>query len=344
MSHSLVRQVQRFLRHSQLLPPHSRILVAVSGGQDSLCLLDVLHRLRPRWHWELGIAHCDHGWRTDSPANARYIQQLARQYGYPYYLAQAQHLPPQEAAARQWRYQALGDMAQQHHYSLIATGHTASDRVETFLFNLWRGSGISGLVALAPRRPLTAQIHLVRPLWDVWRAQTAAYCQAQGLTVWPDSSNSQLHHRRNRIRQELLPYLRTHFNPRIEGQLWQTLEILTAEQQVWQAWVQRVWPQVYDPRQQALQRRQVAQFPLALQRHLLRTFLHTQLQRAVTFPHIEQVRRLLHLPTGSQTAPLPGGWRAEVRGDWLCLSPGSPAPSTPPIPPPPGLAPELPPD
>ncbi|WP_448381170.1 tRNA lysidine(34) synthetase TilS [Gloeomargarita sp.] len=339
MTPPLLRQVQRFLRHSQLLPPHSRLLVAVSGGQDSLCLLDVLHRLRPRWHWELGVAHCDHGWRADSLQNADYVRQLAQQYGYPYYLAQAQHLPQQEAAARQWRYQALVALAQQHHYPLIATGHTASDRVETFLFHLCRGSGISGLVALAPSRPLTPHIRLVRPLWTVRRAETAAYCQQQGLTVWVDASNAALHYRRNRIRQELLPYLQTHFNPRIEAQLLQTLDILTAEQRVWQAWVQRLWPQVYDPTQHKLQRRQVARYPLALQRHLLRVFLQRHVPRAVSFIHIEQVRRLLTMPTGAKTASLPGGWQAEVRGDWLYLSPASPAPASPPTPPPPGFAP-----
>ncbi|APB34099.1 tRNA(Ile)-lysidine synthetase [Gloeomargarita lithophora Alchichica-D10] len=334
---TVLRQVQAFLRQENVLPPQTRVLVAVSGGQDSRCLLDVLHRLQPRWDWTLGIAHCDHGWRTDSRENAHYIQNLAAQYGYPYHLAQAQNLPSQEAAARQWRYHILLKIALQYNYKIITTGHTASDRVETFLFNLWRGSGLAGLVALAPSRALKAGVGLVRPLWTVTRPQTAAYCQERGLTIWPDGTNENLDYRRNRIRRELLPYLRQHFNPQVERQLLQTLEIFTAEQQFWQGWRQGVWPQIYDPQQQRVNRQKLAPLPLALQRHVLRFFLQSHLQRAVNFQHIEQVRRLLTLGNGAQTAPLPGGQRALVRGDWLCLTPALPVPPNPTIPPPPGF-------
>lgn len=317
---NLQRRVQRFLRQSHALPAQSRVLVAVSGGQDSLCLLDMLHHLRPRWGWVLGVAHCDHGWRPDSTANAQYVGELAQRYGYPFHLVQATDLPQQEAAARQWRYQALVQIAQQHQYTYIATGHTASDRVETFLFNLWRGSGLSGLVALVPIRPLTPGIQLVRPLWDITREETAAYCQHQGLTIWPDSTNQTLQHRRNRIRHELIPYLRRHFNPQIERQLLQTLDILTAEQQFWQQWVNQVWPQLYDPQRQALNRRKLAQLPLAGQRHILRVFLQKQLGRPVTFYHIEQVRHLATAGHRSQTAPLPGGKRVVVQGDVFVMT------------------------
>ncbi|MEN9233579.1 MAG: tRNA lysidine(34) synthetase TilS [Gloeomargarita sp. DG02_1_bins_92] len=324
---NLLRQVRSFLRQFDYLPPHSRVLVAVSGGQDSLCLLDILHRLQPRWGWTLGVVHCDHGWRPDSQDNARYLQHLVEQYGYPYYLLQAQNLSPQEAKARQWRYQALVRVATQNHYPIITTGHTASDRVETFLFNLWRGSGLDGLVALSPSRALSPQVRLVRPLWRVPRTATAAYCQQQGLTVWPDATNADMNYRRNRIRRELLPYLRTHFNPQVEQQLLQTLEILSAEQEFWRGWLQAVWPQVYDPEQQTLNRPKLRKLPMALQRYVLRLFLHNVLRRAVNFRQVEQVRRLLTENTGASTAPLPGGWRVVVRGDVLAFNPGQPAAS-----------------
>ncbi len=340
---NVLRHVQAFLRQSQVLPPATRVLVAVSGGQDSLCLCDVLHRLRPRWGWQLGIAHCDHGWRADSRDNARSIQNMAEHYGYPYHGVAAEHLPQNEATARQWRYQALTKIAEQYNYQIITTGHTASDRVETFLFNLWRGSGLAGVVSLSPDRALTGGVRLVRPLWRITRPATAAYCQEQGLRVWPDGTNTNLDYRRNRIRQELLPYLRQHFNPQVEQQLLQTLEIFTAEQRFWQGWLRRVWPQVYDPAQQTLNRQKLAQFPLPLQRYILRFFLHQHLQRAVNFQHIEQGRRLLTLDNGASTAPLPGGRRLRVEGDGLCLTPAPLAPPNPAIPPPPGFAPGLPP-
>jgi len=147
-------QLHRTLLHRQILPSHQRLLVAVSGGQDSLCLIKLLLDLQPKWGWNLGIAHCDHRWRSDSEASANHVEQLAKNWGISYYLETASDIPKTEAAAREWRYQALTEIAIAHNYSYIVTGHTASDRAETLLYNLIRGSGADGLSALTWTRPL----------------------------------------------------------------------------------------------------------------------------------------------------------------------------------------------
>ncbi|WP_445175005.1 tRNA lysidine(34) synthetase TilS [Microcoleus sp.] len=147
-------QLHRTLLHRQILPSHQRLLVAVSGGQDSLCLIKLLLDLQPKWGWNLGIAHCDHRWRPDSEASANHVEQLAKNWGISYYLETASDIPKTEAAARQWRYQALTEIAIAHNYPYIVTGHTASDRAETLLYNLIRGSGADGLSALTWTRRL----------------------------------------------------------------------------------------------------------------------------------------------------------------------------------------------
>lgn len=147
-------QLHRTLLHRQILPSHQRLLVAVSGGQDSLCLIKLLLDLQPKWGWNLGIAHCDHRWRSDSEASANHVEQLAKNWGISYYLETASDIPKTEAGARQWRYQALTEIAIAHNYPYIVTGHTASDRAETLLYNLIRGSGADGLSALTWTRPL----------------------------------------------------------------------------------------------------------------------------------------------------------------------------------------------
>lgn len=147
-------QLHRTLLHRKILPSHQRLLVAVSGGQDSLCLIKLLLDLQPKWGWNLGIAHCDHRWRSDSEASANHVEQLAKNWGISYYLETASDIPKTEAAARQWRYQALTEIAIAHNYPYIVTGHTASDRAETLLYNLIRGSGADGLSALTWTRPL----------------------------------------------------------------------------------------------------------------------------------------------------------------------------------------------
>ena len=147
-------QVHRTLLHRQILPSNQRLLVAVSGGQDSLCLIKLLLDLQQKWRWNLGISHCDHRWRSDSEASANHVEQLAKNWGISYYLETASDIPKTEAAARQWRYQALTEIAIAHNYPYIVTGHTASDRAETLLYNLIRGSGADGLSALTWTRPL----------------------------------------------------------------------------------------------------------------------------------------------------------------------------------------------
>ncbi|MEG4856970.1 tRNA lysidine(34) synthetase TilS [Microcoleus sp. K1-B6] len=147
-------QVHRTLLYRQILPSNQRLLVAVSGGQDSLCLIKLLLDLQPKWGWNLAIVHCDHRWRSDSEASANHVEQLAKSWGISYYLETASDIPKTEAAARQWRYQALTEIAIAHNYPYIVTGHTASDRAETLLYNLIRGSGADGLSALTWTRPL----------------------------------------------------------------------------------------------------------------------------------------------------------------------------------------------
>ena len=89
-------QLHRTLLHRKILPSHQRLLVAVSGGQDSVCLIKLLLDLQPKWGWNLGIAHCDHRWRSDSEASANHVEQLAKNWGISYYLETASHIPKQK--------------------------------------------------------------------------------------------------------------------------------------------------------------------------------------------------------------------------------------------------------
>jgi tRNA(Ile)-lysidine synthase len=311
------------LRSRQLLTSHQRLLIAVSGGQDSLCLLQLLCDLRSKWHWELAIAHCDHRWRVDSQANADHIQQLAEERQLPFYSQTALSSLSSEAQARQWRYQVLTEIAQTQSYPTIATGHTASDRAETLLYNLIRGSGLDGLQALTWQRPLTPSVQLVRPLLAFTRAETAQFCQDRRLPIWKDSTNDDWHHARNRIRQELLPYLQTHFNPQAEGHLAQTAELLQAEVAYLESTAEQLRQQVQHPEQPGLHRLTLRSAPLALQRRVIRTFLQEYLPKAPHFEQVEKIQALVTAPNRTQTDPFPGGAIACVEGDWIWLRLGN---------------------
>ena len=222
-------KIHRTIRSRHLFERNGRLLVAVSGGQDSLCLIKLLLDLQPKWGWHLAIAHCNHRWRPDSQANANHVENLAKTWGISFYLQTATQPLNSEAAARNWRYEALSAIALENHYNCVITGHTASDRAETLLYNLIRGTGADGLQALGWQRPLTDNILLVRPLLELTRTQTGQFCQEFQLPIWEDSTNQDLKYARNRIRQEVIPYLRENFNSQVESALAQTAELLQAE-------------------------------------------------------------------------------------------------------------------
>ncbi|MDZ8236819.1 MAG: tRNA lysidine(34) synthetase TilS [Nostoc sp. ChiQUE01a] len=320
-------KIHRTIRSRHLCERNQRLLVAVSGGQDSLCLIKLFLDLQSKWGWDLAIAHCDHRWRSDSEANANHVENLAKTWGISFYLETANEPINSEAAARDWRYQALSAIAQANNYQYIVTGHTASDRAETLLYNLIRGTGADGLQALIWQRPLNTGIMLVRPLLEITRTQTQQFCQDFQLPIWEDSTNQDLKYARNRIRQELLPYLQQNFNPQVESALAQTAELLQAEVEYLEKAAQQlreeamVWGIGYKENSVTLKlnRRVLQKAPLALQRRVMRQVLQQVLPDAPSFEHIEKLTALITAANRSQTDPFPGGAIAQVQGDWICL-------------------------
>ncbi|WP_016951066.1 tRNA lysidine(34) synthetase TilS [Anabaena sp. PCC 7108] len=326
-------QIHRTIRARRLFEHNQRLLVAVSGGQDSLCLIKLLLDLQPKWEWNLGIAHCDHCWREDSQANAHHVENLAKSWETPFYLETANEPINTEATARNWRYQALTKIAQLHDYQYIITGHTASDRAETLIYNLIRGTGADGLQALTWERSLTDNIRLVRPLLEITRSQTLQFCQEFNLSIWDDSTNQDLKYARNRIRQELLPYLQTNFNPKVELNLAQTAELLQAEVEYLEQEAQKLRQKaifipsptcgdglgVKDRLNIRLNRKILKTAPLALQRRVMRQVLQVILDDAPNFEHIEKLTALISAPNRSQTDPFPGGAIALVQDDYILI-------------------------
>ncbi|HIK05074.1 MAG TPA: tRNA lysidine(34) synthetase TilS [Trichormus sp. M33_DOE_039] len=330
---ALHAKIHRTIRSRRLCERHKRLLVAVSGGQDSLCLVKLLLDLQPKWEWDVGIVHCDHRWREDSQANAHHVENLAKNWGVSFYLETAAKPINSEAAARDWRYQAFIAIAEAHNYQYIITGHTASDRTETLLYNLIRGTGADGLQALTWQRPLTEQILLVRPLLEVTRKQTEHFCQEFNLPIWEDSTNQDLKYARNRIRQELIPYLQQHFNPKAELAIAQTAELLQADVEYLEQAAKQLREEAIgdwglgkenegNSLPLRLNRQVLRKAPLGLQRRVMRQVLQQILPDSPNFEHIEKFTALITAPNRSQTDPFPGGAIAQVQGDWIILETG----------------------
>ncbi|HHP7230152.1 MAG TPA: tRNA lysidine(34) synthetase TilS [Xenococcaceae cyanobacterium] len=309
-------RLDQTLRKKALLPKQTKILIALSGGQDSLCLMKLLIDLQAKWQWHLAIAHCDHGWSTDAGI-CNHVQKIAQSYNLPFHLKVAQALKETEAAARNWRYQALVEIAQAYDFQYIVTAHTKSDRAETFLYNLIRGAGSDGLSSLSWQRWLTPEISLIRPILDFTRRETFAFCQQFQLPIWLDAANANKKYARNRIRADLIPYLQANFNPQVENSLAQTAELLKADVEYLEAQAQELLIKVKNGQDNQLNRYILRNIPLALQRRIVRQFLVRIIPKNPNFAEIEAVCSLISAPNKSRTSTLAGGKVAEVAGEWI---------------------------
>ncbi|WP_376791822.1 tRNA lysidine(34) synthetase TilS [Thermoflexus sp.] len=310
-----VRQVVREAAHRfQLFPPGETVIVGVSGGPDSLCLLDVLRDLASEFGIALHVAHLHHGLRgLEADADAAFVAELAQAWGLPFTIGKedvralaAREGVSLEEAARQARYTFLAEVAARVGSRTIAVAHHADDQVETVLMHLLRGSGLAGLRGMRPRMLLTEYhgllrrppegLWLVRPLLGVWRREIEAYLQAKGLTPRFDRSNLDLTFFRNRLRHEVLPFLER-LNPRLRETWRRMAEILAADYEFLEGTLRQVWPTVLaseEPERIVFDLARWRELPLSLKRMALReaAFRLAHRLRDLGFEHVEEAIRM----------------------------------------------------
>lgn len=334
-SFSMFERISYILQYNCRLIPDKPVVIGVSGGPDSLCLLDVLWRLG----YPLVVAHFNHRLRPEAEDEARKVEEQARRRGLPFILGSQdvadyarQYGLSLEEAGRRLRYRFLFAQAEQRAAQAVAVGHTADDQVETLLMHLLRGAGMAGLGGMEYRslpNPWSATIPLVRPLLGVWREEILAYVRENDLQpVW-DASNLDRTFYRNRLRHELIPYLETS-HPGLRHRLWRTAEVLRQEDQLLEALVDQAWPacvasgeaqSLAPPTYLELDRKAILAQPLALQRRLLRRAM-TRLQpglRDLDFATIERGLTFI-ASTSTGQCPLSGGLRLLSEGERLWLA------------------------
>jgi tRNA(Ile)-lysidine synthase len=310
------------LKNRLLLPKNSKILIAVSGGQDSLCLARLCLDLQRKWSWQIAIAHFDHGWALDKGL-ASHVEKIADNWGLKFYLVKATgKIPETEANARKYRYESLIHIATNHEFNYLITGHTLSDRAETFIYNLIRGAGMEGLSALHWTRKLTDNLTLVRPLLNFTRSDTLEFCQQLELAIWEDKYNENKKFARNRIRLDLIPYLKKEFNLKIEQHLTQTAEILKADVEFLTEETEKLLNLAISDDKQSLKRSILKEKPLSLQRRVIKVFLAQNLKTMPNFEQIEAVVSLIEAPNRSRTSALSKGMFAQVEGDFITINKG----------------------
>jgi tRNA(Ile)-lysidine synthase len=275
----MLETIDSYIEQHHLLPEKGTVIVAVSGGADSLCLLHILHRLcGPSKRYpavSLYVAHLDHQLRGEASAqDAAAVAALARNWHLPISIGHAdvltlarQERRSIEEMARIARYNFLRNLAQQVNATVIAIAHHMDDQVETLLLHSLRGGGLASMVGLQPH-----QQDIIRPLLCVSRRDTHAYCATHQIVPLDDASNNDTRFLRNRIRHELLPLL-TEMNPGYRHTLLRNAEAMQLDLAWIETQVDLCWPQIVshaDEERIQLSLSPLQALPLSLQRHLLR--------------------------------------------------------------------------
>ncbi|WP_193771277.1 tRNA lysidine(34) synthetase TilS [Candidatus Magnetaquicoccus inordinatus] len=246
--------LQRFRQHALPLLAHRQpILVAVSGGADSLALLHLLVASVADPHLSLHVAHFNHGLRNDAALDAQFVQERAAQLHLSCTVGCWQDRPLTgnlAEQARSARYQFLLATARQSAAFCVTTGHHQDDQAETILERLLRGSGVHGLQAISSSRPLAEEVALIRPLLPFSRAELRNWLQERGITWREDASNALLVARRNRIRHEVMPVLQSVADPALSSRLAATATRMQQTEQALQWMLEQLWP-TWEPRQLA---------------------------------------------------------------------------------------------
>jgi tRNA(Ile)-lysidine synthase len=326
-------RVTKTISRYSMLPRGSRVITAVSGGPDSVCLLHVLAELAPQMGLQVEVAHLNHQLRgAESDADELFVKQLAAERGLRFHVARSNVAAIDgnlEQAARRARlefFQSLvrGDDVVRTTPVRIATGHTRDDQAETVMLRILRGSGLSGLAGIHP----VTETQLIRPLLDISRAEIVDHLRARGIAWREDSSNRNLQFARNRMRHELLPQLKTEWNPQLAEALAQLAD-LSWEEERW--WHSPASPLNKSPLHH-IQRecvaggvemdvRTLAILPRAIERRAIRGAISTVKGnlRGVEFEHVERVIDLAAQENGDGRIQLPG---VDVRRsfDWIRLA------------------------
>lgn len=309
---NLVEKVKRTIRHYSLLEKGDKVVVGLSGGPDSMALLNVLWSLQDAYDLTLIPAHLNYGMRgKESEDDLAFCEQAAARYGFALIsesvdlpaLIKERGLSPQ-AAAREIRYDFFQRTARENGASRIALGHHADDQAETLLMRLLRGAGTKGLSGM----PIQREPGIIRPLLHVTREQILSYLTERGIPYREDSSNQKGIYLRNRIRRELIPLLVEQYNPNLVEDLQRTAEILGEEEVFMQEEAERHFSPICIPGGVALGLADLKGLPDALVRRVVRmAMVQAGGFSEISFRHVDSVLKLMETEGSAARIDLPEG-------------------------------------
>lgn len=275
--------IETTIQKYRMLKSGESILVACSGGADSVALFHLLKNIAPQLKIRLNLLHFDHALRENSEKDSKFVESLAKNFGVPFYggrrksnqASSQKGLSPEEAA-RKWRYTFFESVAGKTGIRKIALGHNRDDQAETVLMRIVQGTGLRGLQGIRPVMQMN-RLTLIRPLIETGRNEIREFLKNYSLTYHEDPTNRSKRFLRNQIRHELLPLLERKFNPQVREALCRLAETATTESADFDEWVKQNWKSCLKARRNGtawLDRDRFLSFPAAVQFRLLDQILH----------------------------------------------------------------------
>lgn len=210
---------KKFLKIISKIRQNDSLLIAISGGQDSICLIKMVQDCHYIINKKVEYIYIDHQCKKDSKKQIKHLINYLKHKSINLCIYQIQKVPLSELDARNMRYQLIVEHAIKYEFSIIFTAHTKTDQIETFLQKLIRGTSLNGAISLKHLRKISRNLTVIRPIIQAGRMETDWFCRKFLLPVWSDSTNYNFGINRNRLRYELIPYLQQYYKINIEKQV-----------------------------------------------------------------------------------------------------------------------------
>ncbi len=310
-----IKNIQNFSAQYDLWQKGSKIVVGVSGGPDSVCLLEVLVFLAKKYDFELQIAHVNHGLRgKDSLEDEKFVQELGKKYE-----LNVNVLKPNEKSfkgnlensLREIRYAYFEKLRKQFKFDFIAVAHNQNDQAETVLMKIFRGAGLNGLSGMRPKNG-----KIIRPLLQTNRAEIMAYLKEKKLTYCIDKSNEQTDFMRNKIRHEALPYLEKEFNPSLVKNLSALAFSVADDYAFLEKRAEKFVNSIYKEKKIVFEDSVFLNLPQSIQRQAIRQIFVKLLSQAqdVEYGHIEEFRKVIKSSKSKTKVAKIGGLKISKKG------------------------------
>ena len=311
---NLIKKVQHIIFQYSLAPRGSKIILGISGGPDSVCLLNIFAKLQKKYDWELIVAHVNYGLRgKDSVQDEKFVKNLSEKFGLEFILLKPKVATnSSEEKLRKIRYDFFEKVRRKNNYNSVAVAHNLDDQVETFLMRIIRGTGLGGLTAMKYKNG-----KIIRPLLGTTRQEILEFLKANEFSYRLDKTNKQSVYLRNKIRNKLIPYLEKNFYPQIKKTIFNSIESINEDYDLISEMVKKELE-----KNKNLSISKLLVLHPALQKRILRKALSQKKnnKREIESAHINELIKILKSTKGKNQIMKLGNLKIERKQDKLVIT------------------------